>query len=55
MDLSTLLRKKDVILLDGVMGTQLADRGLSMGGASTPGRAWSPGVAALRLSTFMQL
>jgi 5-methyltetrahydrofolate--homocysteine methyltransferase len=34
MDLSTFLMKKHVILLDGAMGTQLADRGLSMGGHS---------------------
>ena len=55
MDLSTFLRKQDVILLDGAMGTQLADLGLSMEGASTLGRAWSAGVAAIRLSRFMQL
>jgi 5-methyltetrahydrofolate--homocysteine methyltransferase len=35
MDLSTFLTKKDVILLDGAMGTQLAERGAVMGGQST--------------------
>jgi 5-methyltetrahydrofolate--homocysteine methyltransferase len=34
MDLPTFLVKKQAILLDGAMGTQLGDRGLSMGGQS---------------------
>lgn len=34
MDLQTFLVKKHEILLDGAMGTQLAERGLSMGGQS---------------------
>jgi 5-methyltetrahydrofolate--homocysteine methyltransferase len=34
MDLSTLLVSKDVILLDGAMGTQLGERGAVMGGQS---------------------
>ena len=34
MDLSTFLTKKDLILLDGAMGTQLAERGAVMGGQS---------------------
>jgi 5-methyltetrahydrofolate--homocysteine methyltransferase len=35
MDLSTFLTKKELILLDGAMGTQLAERGAAMGGQST--------------------
>jgi 5-methyltetrahydrofolate--homocysteine methyltransferase len=35
MDLSTFLTKKDLILLDGAMGTQLAKREANMGGQST--------------------
>jgi 5-methyltetrahydrofolate--homocysteine methyltransferase len=35
MDLSTFLMQKDLILLDGAMGTQLAERGAVMGGQST--------------------
>jgi 5-methyltetrahydrofolate--homocysteine methyltransferase len=35
MDLSTFLNKKELILLDGAMGTQLAERGAAMGGQST--------------------
>lgn len=35
MDLSTFLTRKDLILLDGAMGTQLAERGAAMGGQST--------------------
>jgi 5-methyltetrahydrofolate--homocysteine methyltransferase len=35
MDLSTFLTKKDLILFDGAMGTQLAERGANMGGQST--------------------
>ncbi|MBN1255407.1 MAG: homocysteine S-methyltransferase family protein [Deltaproteobacteria bacterium] len=35
MDLSTFLTRKDLILLDGAMGTQLAERGAVMGGQST--------------------
>jgi 5-methyltetrahydrofolate--homocysteine methyltransferase len=35
MDLSTFLMQQDVILLDGAMGTQLAERGAIMGGQST--------------------
>jgi 5-methyltetrahydrofolate--homocysteine methyltransferase len=35
MDLSTFLTKKDLILLDGAMGTQQAERGAVMGGQST--------------------
>jgi 5-methyltetrahydrofolate--homocysteine methyltransferase len=35
VDLSTFLMQKDLILLDGVMGTQLAERGAIMGGQST--------------------
>jgi 5-methyltetrahydrofolate--homocysteine methyltransferase len=35
MDLSTFLTKKDLILLDGAMGTQLGERGAVMGGQST--------------------
>ena len=35
MDLSTFLTKKKLILLDGAMGTQLAERGAIMGGQST--------------------
>jgi 5-methyltetrahydrofolate--homocysteine methyltransferase len=35
MDLSTFLTKKDLILLDGAMGTQLAERGAIMGAQST--------------------
>lgn len=35
MDLSTFLTKKDLILFDGAMGTQLAERGAIMGGQST--------------------
>ncbi len=35
MNLSTFLRQKDVILLDGAMGTQLAERGAVMGAQST--------------------
>jgi 5-methyltetrahydrofolate--homocysteine methyltransferase len=38
MDLSTFLTKKDLILLDGGMGTQLAERGAVMGGQSTLSR-----------------
>ena len=34
MDLSTFLTKKDLILLDGVMGTQLAERGAVLGAQS---------------------
>jgi 5-methyltetrahydrofolate--homocysteine methyltransferase len=34
MDLSTFLTKKDLILFDGAMGTQLAERGAAMGGKS---------------------
>jgi 5-methyltetrahydrofolate--homocysteine methyltransferase len=34
MDLSTFLTKKDLILFDGAMGTQLAERGAAMGGRS---------------------
>jgi 5-methyltetrahydrofolate--homocysteine methyltransferase len=34
MDLSTFLTKKELILLDGAMGTQLAERGAVMGGQS---------------------
>lgn len=32
MNLSTFLKRQDIILLDGAMGTQLANRGLDMGG-----------------------
>lgn len=35
MDLSTFLTKKELILFDGGMGTQLAERGAVMGGQST--------------------
>jgi 5-methyltetrahydrofolate--homocysteine methyltransferase len=35
MDLSTFLTKKDLILLDGAMGTELEKRGAIMGGQST--------------------
>jgi len=35
MNLSTFLMKKELILLDGAMGTQLAERGAIMGGQST--------------------
>jgi 5-methyltetrahydrofolate--homocysteine methyltransferase len=35
MNLSTFLTKKELILLDGAMGTQLAERGAIMGGQST--------------------
>lgn len=35
MNLSTFLETQDVILLDGGMGTQLAERGLSMGGQNS--------------------
>jgi 5-methyltetrahydrofolate--homocysteine methyltransferase len=34
MDLSTFLTRKELILLDGGMGTQLAERGAAMGGQS---------------------
>jgi 5-methyltetrahydrofolate--homocysteine methyltransferase len=35
MDLSTFLTRKELILVDGAMGTQLAERGAAMGGQST--------------------